>query len=124
MEVKNGLLDATCEYISREAHYLLCSRERVDDVVHLRAQACVVEDSKFVKPWVVDEVRIAQPEDRVFGMIWIWDDGCNYTNLEATGQQRGRISNGRQTKGKSRVAGSGRSVTHICAGFWACDIVE
>ena len=88
MEVKHGLLDATCEYISREANYLLRSRERVDDVVHLRAQAFIIENSKLVKPWVVDEVRIAQPEDRVFGMIWIWDDGCNHANLEATSKDR------------------------------------
>ena len=88
MEVKHGLLDATCEYISGEANYLLRSRERVDDVVHLRAQACITENSKLVKPWVVDEVRIAQPEDRVFRMIWIWDDGCNHANLEATSKHR------------------------------------
>jgi hypothetical protein len=54
LEVEHGLFEATCEYISGEADHLLRSSERMDDVVHLRTQACVVENGEFIEPWMVD----------------------------------------------------------------------
>ena len=75
LEVEHGLLDTTCEYISSKADHLLRPRERVDDVVHLRAQARIVEHGELVEPRVVDETSVAQPVDGEFGVFGIGYNG-------------------------------------------------
>ena len=75
LEVKHGLIYATIKYISGDADHLLRPCERVDNVVHLRAQARVALHGELIDPGVVDEASVAQPVDGVFGVSRIWDYG-------------------------------------------------
>jgi hypothetical protein len=74
LEVQHGLPDATCEYVSGEADHLLRPCERVDNVVHLRAQVRVAEHGELIEPGVVYEASVAQPVDGEFGVIRIGYD--------------------------------------------------
>jgi len=84
MGTKYCLLDATSKDVPSQADYLLCSDESVDNVVHLRAQTVVTEYSELIEPGMVDEASIAQPVDRILGVVWIRDDGKNQADLQNT----------------------------------------
>ena len=75
LEVEHSFLETACEYVSCEAGHLLCPSQRVDDVVHLRPKARVVEHGELIEPGVVDEASVAQPENGVFGMLGIGYNG-------------------------------------------------
>ena len=115
MNIKHGLLDATCVHVSSEADHLLCPDERMCQVVCHGAKACVAKYGQFVQPRVIYEAGIAQPVDRILGVVGIRDDRCNDTDL------RGRMGFVISYDGTREGGGE---ETYIGAGFWTCGIVE
>jgi hypothetical protein len=81
MDIEHGLLNATSVNISGEADHLLGPDERMCQIIRHGAKACVAEYGEFIQPGVIDEASIAQPIDRILGMVGIRDDCRNDTDL-------------------------------------------
>jgi len=121
VNVPHGLRDATGEYVSGEADYLLGPDERVRQVIRHGTETFVSEHGEFVQPWVIDEARVAQPVDRELWVVGIWDDRRNDANLR---RREFVISYTTKYEEKNENKKGGGSKTHMGTGFWAGGIMK
>lgn len=117
LDVEDGLFDSTRQHVSGETDHLLGPDERVREVICHGTKAFVAKHGEFVQPWVIDEARVAQPIDRELGMVGIRNDSRNDSDLSA--KDKFVISYRRSGRGVT-----GRSGTHVGAGFWAGGVME
>jgi hypothetical protein len=88
LDIEHSLPEATSVYVPSEADHLLCSCKSMDHIVQLGPQARIIEHGELVEPGVVDEASVAQPVNRELGVVGIWNDGCNYTDLGVKNEVR------------------------------------